>query len=434
MFGRAFKIAQKDFWVSIQVLFWISLVLTVFFWIFEGLAQRDIYGGIRGLGMSFVWTITRYIGDPGHFAGDGPITYIGRSIDTIIGILKILIFAVPAGLVANGFVKAMNDDKRDRHLLHCRERIMASFRRQQTKKTLYRMVPRNVSIITLKAKKGMTEDDVIETVSRFNEFRLRNLATSQVASEYPQDRLVIEMLPLNDKTVDGFPIHQTGYGIKIDRGSNVTIVAPTAALENCIGAFSYYIAQFGGFNYVSREFVKDQDDPVSYYVIDNDYQDDNTDPRGIFLNDIKNLSKGKNSWIIFLISSDNHDTHFHYVHKANSKTGISQTTLDEQKLMVLYEELSVKMKDDYDFLSDMDEKYRPVGNKNASVRVGGGKENNCFTLRISYHITTWETNWGGIVLEMAKVFKKHLESEERKEFVENPQWKLQGVGFGENDK
>lgn len=102
LFGRAFKNARKDFWVSIQVLFWITIVLAIVFYFVEHMAQPEEY---KNPWDAFVWAITRYIGDPGHFAGKGPITLTGRYIDTIIGILKILIFAVPAGLVSNGFRK-----------------------------------------------------------------------------------------------------------------------------------------------------------------------------------------------------------------------------------------------------------------------------------------------------------------------------------------
>lgn len=108
---------------------------------------------------------------------------VGRYIDTFIGILKILIFAVPAGLVPNGFRQAMADDKKARHLEDCRERIRKSFRRVLNKQTHYRVVPRRESVITLQAKKGMSENDIINTVTKFDEFRLRNLASSQVAAQ-----------------------------------------------------------------------------------------------------------------------------------------------------------------------------------------------------------------------------------------------------------
>ena len=44
LFGRAFKNAKNDFWVSIQVLFWITIVLTIIFYIVEHTAQPEEYG------------------------------------------------------------------------------------------------------------------------------------------------------------------------------------------------------------------------------------------------------------------------------------------------------------------------------------------------------------------------------------------------------
>ena len=430
-FGRAFKNAKKDFWVSIQVLFWVSIILSIIFYVVEHAAQPEEY---PNWWQAIVWTFTRYIGDPGKFSGNGPITLTGRHIDTIIGILKILIFAVPAGLFANGFRKAMEDDKREKHLLECRRMIQKSFRSVQNKATLYRVAPRRMSIVTLQAKKGMTENDIIDTVSKFDEFRLRNLATSQTVNEHPQDRLVIEMLPLNETTVDDYSIVRTKYGIKIDRQSNVTIVAPTAATENSIGHIAYYLAQFGGFNYISREFVSDVDDPFSYYAITGK-KEEWEEPFIEFKKDIEDLSKNnKGHWNIFLIAADNvHDTQFHFVHKANDKCDVAQTTLDEAKLMAMYDDFAKTMEGNNEFHSDMDEKYRPVGSKNISVFTGGGKENNAFSLRISYSVITWIENWAPIVVDMAKVFKRHLETPECQEWVENKAWKEKGVGLGKGE-
>lgn len=430
LFGRAFKNARNDFWVSIQVLFWITIVLTIIFYFVEHTAQPEEYSNPWE---AFVWAITRYIGDPGHFAGNGPITLIGRYIDTFIGILKILIFAVPAGLVANGFKKAMDDDKKARHLEDCRERIRKSFRRKLNKKTQYRIVPRRESVITLEAKKGLTENDIIDTVTKFDEFRLRNLATSQVASEHPQDRLVIEMLPLDRQTVDGFPIQRTDYGIKIDRQSKVTIIAPTAATENSIGHIGYYLAQFGGFNYVSREFITDVDEPVSYFTLEG--KDDEWEtPLKCFVEDIKQMSSAKDHWNIILVSSDNvYDTQFHFIHRTNEKSGLETTTLDKARFNELYTDFSDRMKTEYNYLSDMDEKYRPVGKKNIGIIAGGGITNNAFTLRISYSVTTWSSASAPFIVDMAKMIKKYLESPERSQFEELSAWKKKGCGYGENE-
>ena len=430
LFGRAFKNAKSDFWVSIQVLLIATFVLSLIFYFVEHTAQPEEY---KNPWDAFVWAITRYIGDPGHFAGKGPITLMGRYIDTFIGILKILIFAVPAGLVANGFRKAMVDDKREHHLENCREKIRKSFRRILNKQTQYRVATRRLPIITLQAKKGMSEIDIIDTVTKFDEFRLRNLATSQTAAEHPQDRLVIEMLPIDQQTVDGYKIERTSYGIKIDRGSLVNIIAPTAATENSIGHFAYYLAQFGGFNYVSREFVTDVDEPVSYYTLDGQ-ETEWEQPLKDYIHDIKSLSADKEKWNVILLSSDNiYDTQLHFVHRANEKSGLASTTLDEEKFISLYTDLAAKMQEGFSYLSDSDEKYRPVSKKNIGIITGGGGINNAFTLRISYSVTTWSDTPTPIIVEMAKVIKKHLEKPERSQFEDHPSWKKKGCGYGENE-
>lgn len=433
LFRRAFKNAKKDFWISIQVLFWVSLALSILFYFVEHAAQSEEY---PNWWQAFVWTITRYIGDPGHFAGKGPITLVGRHIDSFIGILKILIFAVPAGLVANGFRKAMEDDRKAQHLQECREKIQKSFRRLQNKQTLYRVAPRRISLVTLQAKKSMTENDLIDTVSKFDEFRLRNLATSQTLDEHPQDQLVIEMLPLNKETVDGCTIERTSYGIKINRNSNVTIVAPTAATENSIGHFAYYLAQFGGFNYISREFVLDVDEPTSYYTLGSDKEKWEA-PLIEFVNNITEMTKGTEKWNIVVSAADNvHETHVHFVHKTNAKCSSKMLTLDEANeanLQALYQGLSETLKTNYNLLSDMDEKYRPVGSKNIAVVTGGGNDNNAFCLRLSYSIITWTDRWTPIIVDMAKLIKRHLEAPERQEFVEDKAWKEKGWGLGEGD-
>ena len=273
----------------------------------------------------------------------------------------------------------------------------------------------------------MTENDIIDTVTKFPEFRLRNLATSQTRSEHPQDRLVIEMLPLCEQTVDGFKIEQTSYGVRINRQSNVTIIAPTSGTECSIGSFAFYVAQFGGFNFVSREFVEDVDEPVSYFTIDDETKEHVAD----FMKDIRSLSKGKKHWNIVLISSDNvHDTQVHLIHKMKQGGEICLTTLNDEQFQRFYADLSDSLNQNHQLLCDLDDKYRPVGQKNVGVKVGGGKENNTFTLRISYSITTWIDTYSPIAIDMAKTIKQHLETDNRKEFKEHPGWKEKGCGFG----
>jgi voltage-gated potassium channel len=427
LFKTAFMNTRRQICVSGIFLVAITCVLTVFLYLAESRVDPNF-----SFWDAFIWPYEKYLGDPGKVVDDPLISPIGKLIATLVGIMGVAIFAVPAGLIGSGLTDAMDEEKREKELEEFRARMRKSFRRVLNKKTQYRVVPRRVPVISLQAKKGMSEKDVIDTVSKFKEFRLRNLAASQVVSEHPQDRLVIELLPLDEQTVDGYIIEHTDYGIKIDRDSNVTIITPSAATENSIGHVGYYLAQFGGFNYVSREFVTDVDEPVSYYKIEGERKEWEK-PLQKFVDDIKPLSEDSQHWNIILVSSDNvYETQFHFVHRAKEETGLSHTTLDEDWFLELYAAFSEKMKAEYEYLSDMDQEYKPVGNKNIGVITGGGTKNNAITLRISYSVTTWSSSSAPIIVDMAKVIKQYLEKPERNTFEDEPSWKDVGCGYGTN--
>jgi len=418
LFGRAFKNAKNDFWVSIQVLIVATVVLALLFYFVEHTAQPEEY---KNPWDAFVWAITRYIGDPGKFAGKGPITLTGRYIDTFIGILKILIFAVPAGLVANGFRKAMEDEKRKLQLAKYSERLKKAFRRKQCRHTRYKVVPRFVSMVDIEATQRMTTKDILDTIDFCQDFRLRNLATTQNVSEHPQDRLVVEHFSLEGKT---------SYGCKINRGSNITIVSTSSVSEAAIGNFSYYLALYGGFNYISKEFEQNPDEPRSYYLI----SDEHTEPQlEDFLNDLKALTRGEDKWALMMLSASGadeplHPTQFHFVHKVQKKLELQPTTtLQEEKFNQTYQALSKMLEEEFQLKSDLDEYYLPVGKKNIAMHIGGGKECNAFTLRIAFSVTEWDDRYIAIARTMADVI--NLQIGTCKLLEENKAWKESRIGF-----
>ena len=422
LFGRAFKHARKDFWVSIQVLFWITIVLTIIFYVVEHTAQPDEYASPW---QAFVWAVTRYIGDPGHFAGNGPVTLTGRYIDTFIGILKILIFAVPAGLVANGFRKAMDDDKRQRQLAAFSDRLHKAFRRRQDRYTRLKVVPRFVSVTDIQARQRMDVKDILDTIDFCRDLRLRNLATTQNITEHPQDRLVVEHFPVEATSA-------RDYGCLIDRGSKVTIVSTSSDAESGIGHFAYYLALYGGFNYVSKEFAQDPDVPCSYYTISDP---DAEEPLKHFLADIKALAKDENHWVIFMLSASGadeptHPTQFHFVHNVQTKLGQQPTTtMDEDRFRQLFRLLSDMLSQEFALLSDLDEYYKPVGKNNIGYRIGGGKVCNAFTLRTAFSVTVWDDRHIAIVRRMADVINQCIGTGEA--IQDEKSWKENGFGYVE---
>lgn len=417
LFGRAFKNARNDFWVSIQVLLVATIVLAILFYIVEHMAQPEEYSNPWD---AFVWAITRYIGDPGKFAGTGPVTLVGRWIDTAIGILKILIFAVPAGLVANGFKKAMDDDKRQSQLIAYSERLKKAFRRKQCRYTRYKVVPRFVSIVDIQASQRMDTKDILDTIDFCKDFRLRNLATTQHQGEHAHDRLVVEHFSLEG---------QTSYGCKIDRGSDVTIVSTSSVSEAGIGHFAYYLALYGGFNYISKEFEQHPDEPRSYYLIgDEKGEEALTD----FLADLRALTRGENKWAVMMLSASGaeepqHPTQFHFIHNVQKKLEVQPTTtIKEEQFKQLYQTLSAMLQDEFQLSSDLDDLYLPVGKKNIAMQIGGGKECNAFTLRTAFSVTEWDDRDIAIVRKMAEVLKMQLES---KTIEEDKSWKEAAMGF-----
>jgi len=418
LFGRAFKNAKNDFWVSIQVLLVATFVLALLFYFVEHTAQPEEY---KNPWDAFVWAITRYIGDPGHFAGKGPVTLTGRYIDTFIGILKILIFAVPAGLVANGFRKAMEDDKRKRQLVGFSERLKKAFRRKQCRYTRYKVVPRYVSIVDIEASQRMTTKDILDTIDFCKDFRLRNLATTQSLREHPQDRLIVEHFPLEG---------HTSYGCKIDRGSNVTIVSTSSVSEAGIGNFSYYLAQFGGFNYISKEFEQNPDEPRSYYIVGDEHGEPQLED---FLNDLRELTRGEDKWAVMMLSASGadeplHPTQFHFVHQVQKKLNAQPTTtIQEEKFIQMYQLLNQMLEEEFHLKSDLDELYLPVGKKNIAMHIGGGKECNVFTLRTAFSVTEWDDRYVAIVRKIAEII--NLQIGTGKSIEENKAWKESAMGF-----
>ena len=433
LFGRAFKNAKNDFWVSIQVLFWITLVLAIVFYFVEHMAQPEEYSNP---GQAVIWAFTRYIGDPGHFAGKGPITLTGRYIDTIIGILKILIFAVPAGLVANGFRKAMADDKRERELAELSEKLHQAFRRIQNPHTLYKIVPVKKSVVTIQADQRIDTKDILDAVDNCKDLRLRNMASTYSMNEEPQDRLVVEMFPLTE----GNP-----YGCFINRNSNVTIVSTSSVSEMGTGHFAYYLALYGGFNYISKEIEVNQDAPVSYYNIDKEQIDNLKDaedrhPLKQFLSDIQSLANTDKHWVVFILSTSKIcPTQLHFIHKMNKSAGSTPTTvIHEEQFMAMYREVEQMLKDaDYPLSadaegysplsSDLDEYFRPAGPKNIATYLQGGTNINAFTLRVAWKLTARDNRSVSIARRLAEIVANHLGDKPFEE--KKTEWKSSEEGY-----
>lgn len=377
-FVKAMRNTRTEMWVSLQVLAVLTLILSVLLYWVEHMAQPEVYNHLWD---SIVWSFMAYLGNPGKFAPADPITMPGRLLWILISLLKIALFAVPAGLIANGFRAAMAEDEHNKRLESLKEQLTMSFRLKLARRIndyagekKYRLEPLMQSMVTLQTDYLMDTRDVIDVCKRYPEYRLVNLAKIQTEAENPQDRMVVLHSPNNRP-----------YGCCIDRGSKVTIVCTSAWSELATEWFGRTMAELGGFNFISKNIEENPLEPHSYFNM----SDSDSANQAAFYEDLKRLSTGEGHWNIYLLhvvtNSTKGGNHTHF--NAAMKDGESPTIQDMPK----YESLKAGMTEvlkDYGFdCTTVDSERFPLVEKNVAYRLQ--KDDvipNSFSFRIGAHI------------------------------------------------
>ena len=394
LFWRAVKSTRHEMWVSLQVLIVITLILSLALFLVEHNAQPDVFTNYWD---AFLWSTMGYIDDPGEFATYTPITFWGRVLKIACALVNIAIFAVPAGLIAGGFSDAIAEDKREKELQYIEDRLSKAFRRILVKDTDIRVVPRYVSFTSIMVNRHIDTKDILEAVRNSNRFRLFNLAAAMPPGE-KTDRIVIDLIP---------KVGETEYGCFIDRGSNVTIVSCSSYLEVGISSFAFYLALFGGFNYISKEYEENVDERQSFYKIaEKDIKGRVKD----FISDVRKLSRGKEKWTIFIISANPvHPEQLHFVTSLKNGEGDRiSTVIDKETFSKMFDEMSKEMKEKFNLESETDTRYKSNDRNNIAFHIHGGTETNAFTLRMDWGVTAFGYQNKRIVLEMAKILSETL--------------------------
>ena len=410
----------KEMWVSLQFLAIVTLMLSFVLFFYEHSAQPEVYdNGFK----SVVWAFAQYIGDPGGFAATPPVTFAGRLIACIIGLLGIALFAVPAGLIGAGFTEAMEDEKQTLKNEKNIEKIKLAFERKLDRPTGFQVVPQHLSICDIQARMGLKVDDILDAVEESGTFRLINLAVTQTIDEHPQDKLAVEHFIVNRP-----------YGCCIDRGSKITIVSPSSLADPCIGNFSYYMALIGGFNYISRELGEIR--PYrSYYSFADRYNHEKNLP--LFMEDLERLTSREGSWTLTtLVASGANEpaypTDFHF--SAGGAKG--DETFEGENLVVedmaayrlFYEDVASELKEKYDMSSDH-QRYHNVTTSNLFARkfeAGKGCRNNII-LRTAWSACLWDSRRIAIVKTIADALNRNFESDVEKMYT--PELKTKKSGY-----
>ena len=417
--SRAVSSKKQEMVVSLQFLAIVTLILSFILFFVEHEAQPEVYNnGWR----SVVWAFAQYIGDPGGFADTPPITFVGRLIATVIGILGIAIFAVPAGLIGSAFTEVMDEDKEQEQLQQNIKRIVRSFKfdKDQHQTGLF-YVPRYYPIDTILTRKFISQQDIIKAVEASDCLHLYNLAQCTNKADKPEDKIVV----LNY-------FKNRPYGCCIDRGSKVTIVFTSGFIEPVTGWFAYHIAKLGGFNYVSKEVELDPDNPVSFYNIGNPNANSDLE---LFLEDINRLSSRQGSWVIPILAANgprSRPQQFHFCYNTNkgdeSYSDPAARIADYDAFDKAYNKLS-EVLSRYEYCCDKNLWYA-VGKKNIAHYI---KAENVFTLRVEAYVWMFDATYLAVTKDLADIFNEAFEPGVHKELPPEMVKRVIGHDFGFGD-
>lgn len=421
-FMRSFRLLRNavnskrnEMFVSLQFLCIVTVILSFILYFLEHEAQPEVY--VNGVD-SVVWAFAQYIGDPGGFAENPPINFWGRIIACIVGILGIAIFAVPAGLIGAGFTESYEEEV---HTEACRKnaaKIYTTFERKLDRYSGYQIVPKFQSIVDIQYQMGLKTDDILDAVAATDNLRLINLASTRPLEEKAEDKLAVECFLKN-----------RSYGCCIDRGSKVTIVAPSAFSEVVMGSFAFYIAKFGGFNFISKE-VGTIRPYKSFYLLSGEQMEGLDD----YMADLQRLAPTKDHWIITILAASGAQepalpTQFHFGFggkKGDESFGAEDLLVnDVDTAQKLYNDFAHTMEEKYQLYSDC-QRYHNSSNPKIYIHHLIVRPN-AIIIRTAWSVACWDARSFCIAQSMAEVFNKHLEADKNKELPAD--LKVKGIGY-----
>lgn len=400
--SRAISSKKDEMVVSVQFLAIVTLLLSFILFFVEHEAQPEVYdNGWK----SVVWAFAQYIGDPGGFADTPPITFIGRIIACIIGVLGIAIFAVPAGLIGSGFSEIMEVDARKRECKENIAKVRRAFERKLDRPTGYQIVPHFISIPDIQARMNLNVEDVIDAIGEAPDLRLINLAVTQTVDEHPQDRLAVEHFMVN-----------RSYGCCIDRGSRITIISPSNIVDPVNGHFAFYLALIGGFNYISRE-IGESRPYKSFFKFD-----DASAVPGLeeYMRDLNSLTSRKDSWAISILAMSggnepSYPTQIEFVgggEKGNESIELSSPHVkDKIRLTELVEDATLYLKQRFD-IDSCYQRYHGIGinpHKHYATKLDNWEQTNAISIHVAWAISCWDSRHIAIAKTLAELIAKDIE-------------------------
>ncbi|MDC0643961.1 ion transporter [Crocinitomicaceae bacterium] len=240
---NAIKNKGKELILSMQVVAFLTVILSAILYHIETVVQPENFGDIVD---AFIWSLSKFIGGVGGYGDFEPITLWGQVMATVVGLLGIALFAVPAGIIGAGFVEEIEAIKSDEDLVEKNNLLLSGFdfenmavaKRAKKKVGLEHIRRRKFKLSDAELRLMLSRENVIRIAADGHGINLRNVKL---------DGEIYEM-------IEGFHENRN-YGTCTNRNVNYTVISNLSAAQPFLGHFTYAISEYLESNYISSEKV-----------------------------------------------------------------------------------------------------------------------------------------------------------------------------------
>ncbi len=236
----AFKNKSLEMKISLELFSFLVIVISVVFFFIEHSAQPENFTSILS---AFSWSLSKLIRGIGGYADFSPITIPGKILATLLGILLIGLFAIPAGVLASGFVDEISKQKKRAKGKEILEDLREAFRHENLPPHIRAKEEHNITgvrkYLTLadaNTKLYIPIEELLAAIKNGNSFRLKNYRFHQI------EHTIIEHFEEN-----------APYGVFFDRASPITVIATYSGDQAFIGHHTARLAETLQANYISAE-------------------------------------------------------------------------------------------------------------------------------------------------------------------------------------
>lgn len=251
---NATKNKKSELFISMQIVLLFTFVLSVLLFFVEHKVQPENFSTVAD---ALIWSFSKYIGDIAGYGDFTPLSVAGKILATAVGILSIAIFAVPAGIIASGFVEEIEASKKLKEVTNTQLLIERSFEPNNNSILGIKTQPRKRSIQQIQARLTLAENEIFEAVR--NSDNLRIIWDKSDPKSQNFDLIVVENILKNTK-----------YGYcETQLNSPIRIINPLGKGERAISHFCQTLSQLGAYQIVSNEVFSGGDfEPETKFRLD----------------------------------------------------------------------------------------------------------------------------------------------------------------------